>query len=549
MSMLREFFRRHPIDVEWLIIIVALYLAMTQNFSFLSRVRAGLPAELRFGDGLFIVALTGALLGVLTLVLGVLSLPKLVKPLLAGLLLAAAACSYFMDSFGVVIDQSMMANAFETDRREAGELLCSRFVLHLVLQGVLPAVLVMLCALRQHSPGRQLAQRLGLIVAALALIGACVGLQYKQFSLWGREHRDVRYYVNPTYPVYSTFRYLRSLGPKPPPQALRPVAADASRPAGARQRPLQVVLVVGETARAANFQIFGYARPTNPELGAMNDIVSFANTYSCGTATAESLPCMFSALGREDFNKRKASEQQNVLDVLARVGIDVEWFDNNSGCKGVCERVDSRSFEIADDRDGLCASGECFDEILLRSLDGGELTAAVPQLLVLHQKGSHGPGYHARYPQSFRQFVPDCVDDSVQLCSREQITNAYDNTIRYTDHVLAGIISKLRARQADVDSVVLYVSDHGESLGENGIYLHGLPYALAPEEQKHVPMLAWFSGQASTALGLDLSCIRAAAGRAYSHDNLFSTLLGLFDVSTRDYVPAQDMFRQCRADR
>ncbi len=547
--MLREFFKRHPVDTEWLIAAVAVYLALTQNLSFLSQVRAGLPAELSLGGWLFIGALMAALIGLLTLVLALLSLPRLVKPVLAVLLVAAATCSYFMDSFGVVIDQSMMANAFETDTREAGELLCSRFVVHVVLQGVLPAALVMLCVLRQRSPGRQLAQRLGLIALALTMIGGSVGLQYKQFSLWGREHRDVRFYVNPTYPVYSTFRYLRSLGPKPTPQALRPIAVDASRTTDTRQRPLQVVLVVGETARADNFQLFGYARATNPELSAMNDIVSFPNTYACGTATAESLPCMFSELGRNDFNKRKASEQQNVLDVLARVGIDVRWFDNNSGCKGVCERVESRSFEIADDRDGLCASGECYDEILLRSLDGAEPAPSTPRLLVLHQKGSHGPAYHARYPQSFRQFVPDCVNDSVQLCSREQITNAYDNTIRYTDHVLAGIISKLRARQDDVDSVVLYVSDHGESLGESGIYLHGLPYALAPDEQKHVPMLAWFSGQAAATLGLDLSCIRGAADGVYSHDNLFSTLLGLFGVSTRDYAAGQDLFRQCRAER
>jgi len=547
--MLRNFFKRNPIDVEWLIVFVALYLALTQNLSFLSHVRAGLPPNLTVGGWLFIGALLGALIGLLTLVLALLSLPRMAKPVLAALLIIAAACSYFMDSFGVVIDQSMMANAFETDTREASELLCSRFFWHVMLQGLLPATLVMLCALRQRSITRKALQRVGLIAFALVIVGSCVGMQFKQFSLWGREHREVRFYVNPTYPVYSTFRYLRSLGPQPTPQALRPIAVDATRSTEVRQRPLQVVLIVGETARAANFQLNGYARATNPELSAMDDVVSYRNTYSCGTATAESLPCMFSELGRDDFSKRKANEQQNVLDVLKRVGIDVRWFDNNSGCKGVCERVESRSFEITDDREGLCASGECFDEILLRSLDGSELTTAVPQLLVLHQKGSHGPAYHSRYPQSFRQFTPDCVNDSVQLCSREEINNAYDNTIRYTDHVIASIISKLRARQADVDSVVLYVSDHGESLGESGIYLHGLPYALAPDEQKHVPMLAWFSGHATAALGLDMRCIRKAADAEYSHDNLFSTLLGLFSVSTSDYVADQDIYRQCRAGR
>jgi lipid A ethanolaminephosphotransferase len=110
----------------------------------------------------------------------------------------------------------------------------------------------------------------------------------------------------------------------------------------------------------------------------------------------------------------------------------------------------------------------------------------------MHQMGSHGPAYSQRTPAAFKKFMPECTSSHLPDCSSEQLRNAYDNTIAYTDHVLGSAISWLRQR-TDYDGALLYVADHGESLGENNLYLHGLPYSIAPDVQKHVPWVTWLS--------------------------------------------------------
>ena len=171
---------------------------------------------------------------------------------------------------------------------------------------------------------------------------------------------------------------------------------------------------------------------------------------------------------------------------------------------------------------------------------------AATQLLVLHMLGNHGPSYFRRYPPAFRRFLPPCEFDDLQKCSREQIVNAYDNALLYTDHVLASLVAKLKAASGTLDSAMLYVSDHGESLGENNLYLHGLPYAIAPDLQKRVPMALWFSGGTPRALGLDVGCLQRRAKAPAAHDHLFHTLLALVDVKTALYDPAWDLAQGCR---
>ena len=273
--------------------------------------------------------------------------------------------------------------------------------------------------------------------------------------------------------------------------------------------------------------------------------MAYPQASSCGTSTAYSVPCMFSALGKAGFSRAKAKAQENVLDVVHRVGVEVLWEDNNAGCKGVCARVPSEE-RFRETREPLCRDGECLDEILLTDFENGRFFDGRDRLVVLHQMGSHGPAYARRHPSGFAPFQPECQLDNVQACSREQIVNAYDNTIAYTDHVLASLIKRLQARSRDADVMLLYVSDHGESLGERGLYLHGLPEALAPREQTHVPLLVWMPPATQQALHVDAECLKTASVRAVSHDNLFSTLLGLFRIETRIYQPALDLFDGCR---
>lgn len=525
----------------------ALWMALTQNLSFGRAVLMSMPGALDVPEVLFLASLPVVVTALLVLVLAPLTVSRLLKPVLVVTLVVAGVCGYFMDTFRVVISDSMIANAMQTDRHEAGELLRPIFFVHIFLRGIVPAIIVARVRIVPRAFFPDLLRQLGLMAAALVVVLVVVGAQYKTFSLWGRAHRDVRMYVNPTYPYYSLVKYFEGRAPSTPKGPPKPIASDAKRPQPPA-RPLFVVLVVGETARAANFQLDGYERPTNPALAVLADVVSFTDVHSCGTATAESVPCMFSDLGRRNFSVAKAAGQENLLDVLKRTGVRVVWRDNNSGCKGVCARVEYESVEDGAYHD-LCTNGECLDETLTRDLDAYAPTPDKPAtLLVLHQKGSHGPAYYLRYPDTYRRFTPDCRIDDVQQCPQEQIVNAYDNTIAYTDFVLGRLIEELRARQDRMDTLLVYMSDHGESLGENGVYLHGLPYSIAPEGQTHIPMVIWTSATARETLGIDGACLGRASDDALSHDNLFHSVLGVFGVETADYDAKLDLFAACRGE-
>jgi lipid A ethanolaminephosphotransferase len=307
--------------------------------------------------------------------------------------------------------------------------------------------------------------------------------------------------------------------------------------------------VLGETGRSGNFGLNGYARDTTPNLARLQP-VSFGNAWSCGTSTAASVPCMFSPFGREAFLGRR-NDSENLLDVLRHAGLAVLWIDNQpGGCKGVCDRVPTVNTSGLNDP-ALCPKGECRDEILLGGLD--QRLAALPTeqrargvVLVLHQMGSHGPAYADRTPAAFKRFLPECTSSHLPDCSGEQLRNAYDNTIAYTDHVLASTIHWLQQRH-DYDTALLYVADHGESLGENNLYLHGLPYALAPDVQKHVPWITWLSSGFEQHAGIATQCLRARAQERITHDHLFHSVLGLMQVGTSAYRPALDAYARCAA--
>jgi lipid A ethanolaminephosphotransferase len=326
-----------------------------------------------------------------------------------------------------------------------------------------------------------------------------------------------------------------------------PVGRDAHVMRVALAEPPHVlVLVVGETARAANFSLFGYARPTNPELARLG-IIAFSSVKSCGTSTEVSVPCMFSPYGRAEYDERRIRSSETLLDVLVRAGYHVHWIDNQSGCKGVC-KGEGVSYEKTDPKSApeLCRDGECWDEIVARRLQA-ELPAVHDNtVFVLHMMGNHGPAYFRRYPAEYRRFTPDCATAELRDCSREQVVNAYDNAILYTDHVLASIVRILAANSSSFDSAMLYVSDHGESLGEKGLYLHGIPYSIAPEQQTHVPMIVWLSSTLTGSGDVNAGCVRAKSNAPLSHDNLFHSVLGLLDVSTTAYREDRDLFDGCR---
>lgn len=535
---------RPHLSAGQLLSLVAIYLSTTQNGSFWRVALASVEHLQSASKWGFLGVLALVLNAALLFCLGLLTPRPILKPMLSALLLIAAVCSYFMDSFHVVVDLPMMTNVLQTDARESAELLGRAYWLHLALYGLLPVALVWWTRIVSAGAVREIVRRLVLLVVSLGVIAAAVGLDYKNLSLWARENEHIRTFINPSYPIYSATRLLQEqlhdLHP-PPAQTILP---GASRASPATDRQLLVVLVIGETARAANFQLNGYERATTPQLSATPGLINFSQTVSCGTSTAISVPCMFSNLGRSRFSKERAERQENLLDVLAHTGVDVHWLDNDSGCKGVCARVDYQDRSHETDA-ALCQDDNCYDGVLFKNLQTlWPNKNAQSRLVVLHQKGSHGPSYYRRYPGEFRRFLPACELDTVQTCSREQIVNAYDNTILYTDHLLAGLIADLRG-QPQFDSVVLYLSDHGESLGEDGVYLHGLPYAVAPMMQKHVPFMAWFSEPAAQRLHVDTACMAAASAQPHSQDDLFDSVLALFQVSAPDYPRSGNVFAAC----
>ncbi len=484
----------------------------------------------------------------LVLLLSLFRLPWVFKPVVVVLLLGASVASYFMTAYGVVLDQGMIQNVLETDTAEAFELLNFRLFLYFVLLGVLPALAVIRLKIEYKPFFRQLLANFAVSGLALLLMGLLVFANYGEYSTFFRANKYLRDLINPTNFVYALVSHFGQSW-RGDDGVVEPIGEDARLVTDWRQRGKKnlIVLVLGETARAANFSLNGYEKDTNPALGREN-VVFFRNFYSCGTATATSVPCMFSRYDRASYRDAKAKHTETVLDVLAHAGVHVLWRDNNSGCKGVCGRVE---FEPLADRqvDGLCNDKECYDEILLYRLQGYLNRLDGDAVIVLHQKGSHGPAYYRRYPESAEAFKPVCRINQLDDCTREEVVNAYDNTIRYTDKVLGELIELLKANQSTFNTAMIYVSDHGESLGENDIYLHGLPYFIAPDEQKHVPFIVWLSDGLQKETGIDRECLKRVSGKSYSHDNLFHSLLGLAGVETAEYERSADLFAQCRPSR
>ena len=529
-------------SIESVLLATSLFWAVAVNRQFFAAALQGQTA----GNVRFVLASGAALVALHFLLLAPLATRWTLKPLLAVLLVGTAFASFFMAQFSVYLDPSMLRNVLRTDVHEARELFSWAMLPHLLLLAVLPLLLLWrVQLLPRRSWGRALALRLGSMALALVVLVAAVLSIFQPLASLMRNQKELRYLITPANYLWSLAAVAgldarAAAGPK---KAIGQDARQGPR-ASARTKPLLVVLVVGETARAANWGLNGYARATTPELAQL-PVISFAQTTSCGTNTETSLPCMFAPVGRRDYDEATIRGSESLLPMLARAGVGVHWRDNQSGCKGVCDGVPSDQV-IALNPPGLCADGRCFDEGLLTGLETRLQQAKGTQLLVLHQLGNHGPAYFRRYPPAFARFQPACESDDLRRCTQQQIVNAYDNALLYTDHVLAQLIQRLQAQAGQVDSAVLYVSDHGESLGENNLYLHGLPYAIAPDVQKRVPMLLWLSTGFPAAAGIDAACLRQRATQPAAHDHLFHTLLGLLDVRSSVYAADWDLTRDCR---
>ncbi|RKO64347.1 lipid A/FlgG phosphoethanolamine transferase EptC [Campylobacter sp. P255] len=455
------------------------------------------------------------------LVLSILSLvylPYLSKILSIFLLSTCAICSYFVSNYGVLIDDHMIQNVVETDNREFFSYFNFSFVLYILAFVVLPSVLVILTKIEYE---RYFFKKSVLFLGSLAICFGLIALSSKSFLPFLRSHNIVRMYNLPFYPIYSSIEFTKKkLASK---KELTIISDDASLKDNNASR--LMILVVGETARASHYSLGGYTyNDTNFYTKNEANLVYFSDVSSCGTATARSLPCMFSRHKREDF--KDGLYEENALDILQKVGVKSVWFGNNSGgCKGNCDRIKHQL--IAKD----------YDESLLELVEKELQNTHTNQIIVVHLQGSHGPTYYKRYPKEFKKFTPTCDTNELNTCSQEQIINTYDNTLLYTDFILKNLIDLLRKSPIQ-EASLLYLSDHGESLGENGIYLHGMPYLIAPKDQKHIPMIFWSKDGNLT------QALQAKKDYKLSHDNLFSSLLGYFGVNSKEYEANYDIFSE-----
>ena len=535
---------RPALHVEMLVLLVAAFLMLAGNGPFWRATLAGRPwgepATWGFAAALF-TAFTAFYLAAGTAVAG----RHTVKPLLTALLMLSAAAGYYMDRYAIYFDAAMLRNVLATNYKEASELIGWDLEIHLLVFGVVPSVLVWWPQLKRRPFGRALVVRLGWVSLAVVVGAGSLLLVFADFASQMRNHRETRYLLTPGNVVAAMARnaWGRAKRPNLPKLAVGP-DAKLSAAWNTRSRPVLFVLVVGETARAQNFSLNGYPRETNPEL-ARRDVINFPNAHACGTSTEVSLPCMFSVSGRRNYDEEQILTHESLLHVLARAGFKVLWRDNQSGCKGVCDGLPAEQLDHAK-VEALCAEGQCLDEILLHGMEGIARDTRGNLFVVMHQLGSHGPAYYKRYPAVFKRFTPACETEDLRNCTEAEIVNAYDNSLLYTDFMLGKVIDFLDAAQKTHDTAMLYVSDHGESLGENGLYLHGMPYAIAPDVQKHVPFVMWLSPAFRHSFGIDEECLRAHAAEAASHDNLFHSLLGVLDVSTKAYDRQLDLFAPCR---
>ncbi len=519
--------------------LVAAWLLFGPNLSFWSR---GLEYFGRYP--LTLAAFAAGLYLLFFAALTTLSVKYLIKPLFIALILIAAAASFYMDTFGILVDRQMIQNVMLTTPAEARHLITPDYVLHMILFGLLPAGLVALVRVRHRDFGAKVLRNAGMVLPALALALGIVALNYQSFAGTFRAHRDLMGSLNPAAPIASAVHYAaRRLQERDIVAAPLGLDARQSDRIAHSARPVVTVLVVGETARAQNFGLNGYSRDTTPELRE-RQVANFTDVSSCGTSTAVSVPCMFSVYPRKAYSEAKALASENLVDILTHSGQDVRWYDNDTGSMQVADRIPYEFLPAGNDT-ASCSGGECHDDILVKRLDKALDAVKGNSVIVLHQLGSHGPAYFERYPPEFERFRPACHSQEFSDCTRDEIVNAYDNTILYTDHVLSQMIDHLAAR-TDLATNLFYLSDHGESLGENGLYLHGAPYFLAPETQTHVPMIAWFSPGYGDLVSLDRACVANLTDAELSQDNVFHTMLGMSEVSTAVYEPGLDIFAPCR---
>lgn len=543
--------RAYPL---WLVSLIAsVYIATILNLPFFTKIleiRAiNTISNVFLTDVFFIIGLYIFLIAVIQIIFSVLSFPRLSKAIFCVLLIASASANYFINEYSVLIDNDMIQNLMETDFHESLELINIEMVLSIFIFGVLPSIFLSLLKIDYGSEKHFIIEKVINIAVSAVIIIITILMSYQSYASTFRENHYLRDLIIPINFMHGLNSYAKSILPSNISE-YQFIGLDAQKGKywkNNNSKKVVSIIIVGETARRSNFSLFGYNKKTNPELE-KQDLIQFNDFTSCGTSTAASLPCLFSRLDRKSYTKSVANNSDNFLDIIQRANFRVVWLDNNSGCKEVCNRVEPKDITATktDKMDPrLCSSSECFDMIMLKNLKETIDSTDQDTVIVMHQKGSHGPRYYLRTPTEFQKFTPFCQTSELQRCTQEEVTNAYNNTILYTDHFISKAIDFLKDHNDEYDTNLMYFSDHGESLGEKNLYLHGIPYAIAPKEQIEVPFFVWLSESYQQRFAVNTACLNNKKEEPLSHDNLFDSVIGLLNIETKDYQMQMDLFASC----
>lgn len=528
------------LNMPTLILVSALWWTLIFNTPFFSRLiglnqnhfawtldSVGLLAALIIG----FFALSVALISLLNLLPDILSRSIL---LLLNLVASAAFCATCL--YGVVFTPDMVRNILSTNAYEAVNYYSYKLIL-LMLAGSLPIVFLTLSIPLQPYGIQRIGRHcLWLLLGLLTGLGVLL-TQLDSLAGLLRTDRESRYLIAPMNVPYSLYATLVK-DDSPDNVTKRPMDPSPQLMSQVK-RPAVLLVVIGETTRSASWGVAGYARNTTPNLS-QSDVIHFPSILACGTSTDVSLPCMLSPIGRSDYNRKQILSTEALPGLLQRAGVSVQWVDNQSGCKGTCQNVAYRTPTFQKD---LCSGGQCQDSILIDELkeDLKRLPNDRPTVLFYHMYGEHGPRYDQNSPKEMKQWLPECQDANLGSCSSQSVRNAYDNAVLYTDYVLSRLLQQLKDASDEVDTAMIFVSDHGESLGENGLYLHGAPYLIAPDEQLQVPMFMWFSRDWSSVFQVNTNNVFLNNKQSITHEHLYSTILKLLNIQSNTYRASWDL--------
>jgi len=542
----QAFLKKRTLSISLFIMIIAIYQATYLNSTYYRQVWMQSSIN-NIEDLLFFCTMPVVVFCVMIILLNTLIFPRLVKLIASLLIIVSAAVDYFMSTYRIMIDRDMLQNTLDTNQAESFSLITPGLITQVIIFGLIPILFIIFVRIKPIKHwGYYLLRRLLTITAAILVILLVAVFFYKNYATFMRNNSGIIKYLTPSNyiaAIYNQYDYLQyknlpfiQLGDDAKQQSINPNGLKNV-----------MILIVGETARAQNFSLGLYNKETTSLLAKQN-IIYFENTSSCGTSTAHSLPCMFSNMTRKQYDAKQANKQSNALDILQKAGISILWVDNDSGCKGVCERVPTIDItQKYQNSSKLCQNGVCYDEILLTDLPQYLDNIQKDTLIVLHTIGSHGPTYYQRYPDEYRKFTPTCDTNEINRCSQEALINTYDNTIVYTDALINKAINLLKNYDKRYNTTLMYISDHGESLGENNIYLHAMPYAIAPAVQTRVPFLVWLSDNYRKQQAINTLCLTEnAKQKEFSQDNLFHSLLGMFNIKTTEYQTKLDILKSCQ---